>query len=663
MARLVLLAALVCSAGCDPEESPDAAVDAGPPDAGPVDAGPVVVVRSDERETCAEQNPLRNPYFGDLHVHTAVSFDANASGVRTRPRDAYRFARGEALDLPPYDGEVATRTAQLDRPLDFAAVTDHAEFFGEISICSDPAAPGYDSTTCRTYRDGDSSASDYGELTTQLIMPERPTRLCARDPAHCAQRAADVWTEIQEAAEEFQDRTSACSFTTFIGYEWTGTDVGTNLHRNILFRGRSVSRVPSSFITASTPEAMWDEVEANCLDTDTPCDLVSIPHNGNLGGGRMFVPMTEDGTPYTQAQSERRARLEPLVEMVQHKGASECVMGLPHPLASEDEQCNFERLHPRYCDDEGGPMPCADLCEGGGVGFLGGCVDPSDFARGTLRQGLAERARTGANPFEVGFIGSTDTHNSAPGLVDERDWPGHLGGNEDERAEQLGLPTGALTRGRTASPGGLAGVWAEENSREALFDALRRRETWATSGPRIVVRFFGGALDEGLCDDADPIGTADAEGVPMGGVLGAQSTAPVFLVSALRDALGAPLNRIQIIKGWVDGDSTREAVFDVVGPPAVPGTVDEATCETGGEGFDTLCETWTDPDFDPAVPAFYYARVLENPTCRWSRFACLDAGVDCASATPGDALYACCDPEVEHTIQERAWTSPIFYTP
>lgn len=662
MRRVALLCLLLGAAGCDETVSVDAGPDAGH-DAGPLDAGPVVIVRSDERAPCADQNPLRNPYFGDLHVHTAVSFDANASGVRTRPRDAYRFALGEPLDLPPYDGERATRTAQLDRPLDFAAVTDHAEFFGEISICSDPEAPGYESSTCRSYREGDSSVPDYGELTTQLVMPQRRTRLCASNPAHCAERAADVWTEVQEAAEEFQDRSSACTFTTFVGYEWTGTDVGTNLHRNILFRGRSVPRVPTSFVNAPTPEAMWEQLEATCLETGTPCDVISIPHNGNLGGGRMFVPMTEDGEAYTSAQSERRARLEPVIEMYQHKGASECVMGLPHPLASEDEQCHFERLHPRYCDASGGPDGCADLCEGSGIGFLGTCVDPRDFARGTLRQGIAELARTGANPFEVGFIGSTDTHNSAPGLVDERDWPGHLGGNEDEPTEQLGLPAGALTRGRTASPGGLAGVWAEENSREALFDALRRRETWATSGPRITVRFFGGPLPAGLCGMVDPVAAADAAGVPMGGVLNDLSEAPVFLVSALRDAMGAPLERIQIVKGWVDGETTREAVFDIAGPPTEPGTVDEQTCETAGSGFDTLCESWTDPDFDPAVPAFYYARVLENPTCRWSRWACLDEGVDCASVEPADPLFTCCDPAIEHTVQERAWTSPIFYRP
>ncbi|HJL16514.1 MAG TPA: DUF3604 domain-containing protein [Sandaracinaceae bacterium LLY-WYZ-13_1] len=662
----ISLLALAATA-CDGDGPADAGRDAGP-DAGPPDAGPPVIVLPDDREPCGERNPLRNAYFGDLHVHTAISFDANAYGTRTRPRDAYRFARGEPIGLPPYDADgEATRTVQLERPLDFAAVTDHAEFFGEIDICTDPSSPGYDSTTCRTYREGDSAMPDYGELTNLLFMPGLTARVCRQNPGLCEAREATVWQEIQDAAEEFQDRSAACGFTTFVGYEWTASEGGTNLHRNVLFRGRSVQRVPVSFLDAPTAEAFWARLETTCLDTDTPCDLLAIPHNGNLGGGGMFVPAAEDGSPYDRADAARRARIEPLVEIYQHKGASECIRGLDHPLASEDELCDFEMFHPNLCtgaaDD---PDDCVGVCEGGSIGFLGGCVGPGDFARGTLRTGLAEWARVGANPFQLGFIGSTDTHVATSGLVREEGWPGHAGENEDEPADQLQVPDGALVRGRTASPGGLAVIWAEENSREALFDAMRRRETYATSGPRIVARFFGGwGYPSDLCETTDPVATADADGVPMGGVLPPRSGdgAPVFFVSALRDALGAPLQRIQVVKGWLEAGETRERVYEIAGDPDNGATVDEATCAPMGDGFDALCETWTDPDFDPSAPAFWYARVVENPTCRWTRHACNALAPDCDSIDAGDPLFACCDPSIDQTIQERAWTSPIWYEP
>lgn len=654
---------------CDGGGAADAGVDTGTPDAARLDAGPPVIVLPDDREACASQNPLRNPYFGDLHVHTAVSFDAARYGTRSRPRDVYRFARGEVLDLPPYDADGnATRTIRLDRPLDFAAVTDHAEFFGEVNICLDPTSPGYDGATCRSYREGDPSVPDWGELTNLLFMPGLRTRLCRTEPALCGARAATVWEEIQDAAEEFQDRSSSCAFTTLVGYEWTGSSAGTNMHRNVIFRGRSVQRVPVSYLDATTAEQLHDRLRATCLDTGTPCDLISIPHNGNLGGGRMFVPMADDGTPWTRERAEARARIEPLVEMYQHKGSSECVPpGIDDPLVSEDELCRFEMYHPFLCGAPGAdPSACAGACDGGGIGFLGTCVGPNDFARGTLRTGLVELARVGANPWPLGFIGSTDTHLAAGGAVQEQGYPGHAGETEDEPIEQLNLPTNALTYGRTGGPGGLAVVWAEENSREALFDAMRRRETYATSGPRIIARFFAGwAYPADLCDRGDQLQTAYDGGVPMGGELGARpmGASPIFFVSALRDALGAPLQRIQIIKGWLEGGETHERIYEIAGDPANGASVDESTCTPTGAGFDALCTTWTDPEFDASLPAFWYARVVENPTCRWSRYACNAQGVDCATTREGDPFYACCDPNIAHTIQERAWTSPVFYVP
>jgi len=281
--------------------------------------------------------------------------------------------------------------------------------------------------------------------------------------------------------------------------------------------------------------------------------------------------------------------------------------------------------------------------------------------RGALLEGLLEDARLGVNPFRLGMLASTDTHNGTPGAVAEDRFIGHRGTDDDTPAKQLG-PGSLYPGGIIFSPGGLAGVWAEENSRASLFDAFRRRETFGTSGPRIAVRFFGGfGLGAGLCDDPDMVRKAYAMGVAMGGTLGPGNGAPSFLVSALRDAgtatrPGTPLQRIQIIKGWIEGGERHEQVYDVAGDAQNGATVDDTTCVTSGPGADALCGAWTDPAFDPSEHAFYYARVLENPSCRWSTYTC--------NALPPDERPASCtDPAVPRTIQERAWTSPIWYEP
>ena len=267
------------------------------------------------------------------------------------------------------------------------------------------------------------------------------------------------------------------------------------------------------------------------------------------------------------------------------------------------------------------------------------------------------------NPYEMGVIASTDTHNATPGYVNDAEYLGNWGNSEDEATERLG--TGTLTPGGVLfNPGGIAGVWSVENSRDALFEAMRRRETFGTSGPRIAVRLFGGwGYDGALCDDPNWLQVGYDQGVPMGGVLPERtSDAPRFAVYAAADPgvqelPGTPLQRIQIIKGWIDADGTeREAVYEVAGDPDNGASVDPGTCETSGDGFDTLCTVWTDPDFDPAVAAWYYARVLENPTCRWS-------GWECSRLDPAARPPTCDDPSRVHVQQERAWTSPVWYYP
>jgi hypothetical protein len=613
------------------------------------DGGPVPV-------DCADHNPLRNLYFGDLHVHTAYSFDAYVFEVRATPRDAYRFARGEPLALPPLDaaGE-GTQTLRLERPLDFAAVTEHSEFIGEVEACLTPGSFGFDSLACREFRAGGPVGQALIGVETAAWMPRRLAEICGDDGGECSSPAAAVWSRIVDAAEEAYDRSPACSFTTFVAYEWTAnTDVSTR-HRNVIFRGNAVP-FPTSYMEQPAIHGLWAELQAGCLDAGDGCDVLTIPHNSNESNGHIFTVEYPGATSPDdeRRQAAFRAEIEPLMEIYQHKGDSECLNGVSGILGAPDELCNFEkrRLPPfEDCGDEPG--------SGGLIG--GGCVSRLDYARGALLAGLQEVERIGVNPLRLGLLASTDTHNGTPGAVDEPDFLGHRGSEDDLPEKRLG---GSRRAGPSFSPGGLTAVWAEENSRDAIFAALRRREVYGTSGPRIAVRVFGGwDLEDGLCGDPHLIEKGYQQGVPMGATLPprAASRAPGFIVSALRDAgtatrPGTALQRIQIVKGWVAGGEAHQAVFDVAGDPDNGARVDPETCERQGPGFDSLCAQWRDPDFEPAQPAFYYARVVENPSCRWTAH-------QCKSLPAGERPASCDDPALPRDVQERAWTSPIWYQP
>lgn len=605
---------------------------------------------------CVDRNELRNVYFGDLHVHTALSFDSYAFDIRNRPADAYRFAKGEIVALPPLDASGnGTQSLRLERPLDFAAVTDHAEYLGEVDICLTPGLAGHDAEVCETYRSNGPLGQTLLGVELTSAMPERDSEICG-EGERCLAAARSVWDEIVAAAEEHYDRSDACSFTTFVGYEYTANTGASARHRNVIFANEAVP-FPTSYLEEPRPEGLWAALRRDCIDAGGGCDAIAIPHNSNQSNGNMFAVDYEAATSPDdeRAQAEARAAIEPLVEIYQHKGDSECGNGLGGAFGAPDELCDFEKLRvPPFPD-------CGDQTGSGGVAN-GGCVSRLDFVRGALLEGLRERERIGANPYRLGVIGSTDTHDGIPGAVAESGWLGHRGSVDDEAEERLGA--GGFRAGSLFSPGGLAAVWAEENTRESLFAALKRREVYGTSGPRIVARLFGGwGLDADLCDDPDGLARADAAGVPMGGVLGgppSSDAAPVFFATAARDpggpqGAGTPLQRIQIVKGWVDGGEARQRIFEIAGDPGNGAGVDDE-CGPIGSGFDSLCAVWTDPDFDPRQQAFYYARVIENPSCRWTALQCVAADV-------GSDLDACNDAELVRVIQERAWTSPIWYAP
>src|SRR5215813_55763 len=541
---------------------------------------------------CRTFNPDRNVYFGDLHVHTSYSFDAFAWGTRTDPIGSYAFAKGEPARLATELGMPA-RVARLERPLDFAAVTDHAEHFGEY-----------------------------------------PTGMLTGDES-----AADAWMHERMAAEAANDNSSECTFTAFIAYEWTGNSRSSWWHRNVIFRNSHVPRLAISPREEQTPEGLWSALRKLCLDAGDGCDVLAIPHNPNYSNGLMFyVP---DNVASSQAQL--RAKMEPLAEIYQSKGNSECKLG----VETDDPLCEMYQKFPVDCRFDSLNPKCS----------------PGNFVRNALKRGLQLEERIGVNPLKLGMIASTDTHNGTPGATDEFAYQGQHGWMD--AAPQARLSTSEGTAYDSA--GGLVAVWSEENSRDALFEGLRRRETYATSGTRPKLRFFGGwEFPSDLCARDDLVDVGYQLGTPMGGDLRPRpqnASAPSFVVAALKDpgtALhpGTPLQQIQIIKGWLNPDSgaTFEKVYRIAGHSESSARVDLDSCEISGHGSDSLCAVWQDPEFDPRQRAFYYVRVLENPTCSvYQR--------DCNLIEEDSRPKSCTNGSLPMTVQHRAWSSSIWYQP
>jgi hypothetical protein len=637
--------------------------------------------RTEQRQPCTHYSDARQPLFGDLHVHTSYSFDSYISSQRNDPWAAYRYAKGEPIMLSDPDSE-QTLQAQIQRPLDFTSITDHSEFLGPINICTqDPGKLGYWFPMCAMTRSEffmvQLLAANYWSSIGVAGDSAEKTESFACTLSDCDAAHKETWSKIQRAAEDHYDRSEDCSFTTFVGYEYTDAPNYKNLHRNIIFRNERVTATAiSTYDTGSMnfPE-LWRRLREECVDGDSGCDVMSIPHNSNLSGGLMFPD------PVNPQQAQDRLFFEPVVELVQHKAASECRYDrlAGRGLDTEDEACDFEQV-------------VADNLSMLGTVFgevqteSARAVPLEEFGRrnmvrNALKDGLALGQKTGINPFKMGFIGSTDTHSATPGGAEENNYVGHLGRRD---AGYRNVQDHFFD-----NPGGLAVVWAEENSRDSIFDGIRRKETYATSGTRPVVRFFAGAeLPPDLCLADDMVQQAYASGVPMGGEL-STGQVPRFLVSAMKDPgsegnPGNDLQRVQIIKGWLDENgTTHEQVFDVAGDASNGADVDPQTCAPRGVGFENLCTVWQDPGFNASEDAFYYVRVLENPSCRWSTLQCQAAGVNpfaencpdrAAAATAelqeqgaiGEVYDKCClDPAAQPfyspVIQERAWTSPIWY--
>jgi len=599
---------------------------------------------TETREPCRDYAAEKQALFGDLHVHTARSQDASTQDTRTTPRDAYRFARGESLGLQPWteDGK-PLRRVQIDRPLDFAAVTDHSEQLGEVHICNTEDYEGYDSLACGIYRKFPRVA--FFLFNGRYSMLGSRWGFCGDDDANCFDAARIVWTEHQTAAEEAYDRSAACEFTSIIAYEWTaGPKSGAHLHRNVFFRNEQVPDLPIS-VMETGPYAMnlWRGLDEDCRDGTPGCEAITVPHNSNWSAGIAFTSGEVLEADISEEEAPLRARYDRLVEMIQHKGESECAL---YPGVN-DEGCSFEKA----------PNDLA---------LTGETLAEIDYTRGALKRGLIYAENYSTNPLAFGQIGSTDTHLGTPGLVAERGHPGHGGAGKPGNTvfDEPGLPDIA-----TLNPGGLAVVWAEENSRDSIFAAMQRRETYATSGTRPELRLFGGwAYDAATCEATGIAAAGYAGGVPMGSTLPARpegASAPQFLVAASRDPHenGGDLDRLEIVKGWVEDGEAREQVLTVVGGDT-EADVDLATCEPSGAGHTSLCTVWTDPDFDASERAFYYARLRETPSCRWTQWACIDQGITCDGSSPNREGYEyCCGDEIAKTIQERAWSSPIWYEP
>jgi hypothetical protein len=601
----------------------------------PTDKDSVDAASTTETVAAIPVNPLKDCYFGDLHLHTSLSADANFFSVKTLPEDSYEYAMGNEVD---YLGQKIKRNA----PLDFLAVTDHAEYLGVVAALKDPKGPFVGSDLYKLYNSTNKKDLDkvYFDYVHALSSNKADSQM------NNVEVMKSVWKRIINAANKYN---YPGKFTALVGFEWTSMPAYTNgssqnLHRCIIFKGDKVPELPYSSFESEDPENLWTYLE-NARKTGD--DVIAIPHNGNISNGLMFDTKTLSGKPLTTEYAHRRMANEPLTEMGQGKGTSES-HGL---LSPNDEFVNFETFET----------------------LLGGGVNIAKYKTGSyIRQaygvGQELQAKLGINPFKYGLEGGTDYH-SGFSSTEENNYPGSHGMQDalDKNYKDILLSSESVAGEPPTkiSAGNLTGVWAENNTRNAIFDALKRKECFATSGNRIKVRMFAGwDYNNEILKAGDWVKQAYASGVPMGADLVARGTSgkPRFLVQALKDPNGGNLDRIQIIKVSTKNGKSTEKIYDVIWSgdrkkdakgkvPAVGTTVDIKTATyTNSIGVAELFGFWEDTDFDPSAYVTYYARVLEIPTPRWSTYLAAKHNMDVNKS-------------VDATIQERAWTSPIWYVP
>ena len=584
--------------------------------------------------------------WGDTHLHTANSIDAFGFGVKLGPEEALRFARGEEVT------STWGLKAKLDRPLDFLVIADHSGGLGATKALYD--APGFlirDATLRRWHDTMHEGPEGMQKITAELIdrVGRNDLPAALTNPERQKKTSTSIWTSHSSTVERYNE---PGKFTAFVGFEYTLMPGGNNLHRVVMFRdgkSRTDQVLPYDPGQGDTPVSqLWDYMDV--YEKKTGGKVLAIPHNSNVSNGMMFELVGPDGGPMSADYARRRVSREPLVEVTQIKGDSEA-----HPFLSPNDEFagfgvagwelgNLTMQHAKKPEDYAG-----------------------EYIREALKRGLQIEAKTGVNPYKFGLIGSTDSHTGLA-TADENNFFGKHSGNEPNAtrassAQNLGTRQGRF--GWHYLAGGYAAVWATANTRAAIFDAMMRREVYATTGPRMSVRFFGGWDFSDADFSGDFVKAGYARGVPMGADLKAGNGTPHFMLSALKDPVGANLDRVQIVKGWVDGSGKlNEKVYDVAWGdadkrkkgadgklPAVGDTVDISKASyTNSIGDPELRTIWVDPEFNPSVRAFYYVRVLEIPTPRWVLFDALRYG---AKLLPGTTLKA----------QERAYSSPIWYNP
>lgn len=576
-------------------------------------------------------NPDNNAYFGDLHVHTGWSFDGYTNGSKTTPTDAYAWAQGKAITGS------GGPDLQIKTPLDFYMLAEHAEMMGVFNQMTNPDSPLSKTELAKgvTSPDANVRLQTFAGILRDMSIGNVDPMLTD------AALAKSVWAEIVKAADA---NYTPGKFTTFAGFEWSANPEKRNLHRVVVFRDtKKLPDMALSALDSEDPEVLWKWMETQRANGSS---VFAIPHNGNASDGQMFGLVKRNGKPIDAAYNQTRAKNEPLYEISQIKGTSET-----HPdLSPSDEFANFELWDYTLSADFERPTRRR-----------------GSYARQALLDGISQMQAGVGNPFKYGFIGDTDTHNAAASN-EENNFTGKFAFENNAKERITGLPgaaAGQIQQIHEFSSGGLAGVWAPQNTREAIWDAMQRKETFGTSGPMMKVRFFGG-FDYALDDVSKPdfVKQAYAKGVPMGGDLKPSTgKAPTFLVMALKDPKSGNLDRVQIVKGWLDSTGKQhEKIYDVVWSgdrkldakgklPAVGNSVDVKTATYSNTiGAAQLAIGWTDPDFKAGEHAFYYARVLEIPTPRWNTYDSVNTKLPPLTKVPA-------------TIQERAWSSPIWYTP